>query len=735
MGGAGWWSGRLLGVALVLFFAGSGFSKEPVAVSFSKQSDWGDGLIAEIKLKNESADEVKDWRLRFRLDAKISGLWGAKIVKQEGNLYLVAPEEWSRLIRSGQEVTVGFQAIPGGVEPRDVVFQPVIAGDGPQDAPPTERDGVTQQPIYAGSPDVDVKVGQADVSFRVVSDWSSGFQAEVVIRNNGSSPIENWALKFQFPAKITGLWNAHIADITSDGYVVDARTAPWNQTIPPGGEVRFGFVGAPGSIVGGPTAIALNEMKAPQRQPTPTPEMPPAIPGMTPEIAMPTPVPVPTDRLNYAEALDKSLFFYDAQRSGRLPEGFRVDWRGDSGMQDGADVGVDLTGGYYDAGDGVKFGLPMASSMTMLSWGGIVFRGGYKKSGQLDQLLEAVRWGTDWLIKAHPEANVFYGQVGRGDLDHAFWGPPEAMVMPRPAFKVDEENPGSDLVGEASAALASAAILFGEAGQDAYAARCLDHAKRLFSFADRFRGSYTDSIVDARAYYNSYSGYVDELAWSAAWLAKATGDRRYLVKAEAFYAEVRDREAWTWTQSWDDKRYGVAVLLAEITKDRKYFDDVNRWLNFWTVGENGKRIQTTGGGLAWLDQWGSLRYAANTAFLALIYTTVPGADNVERYRDFAVRQIRYILGDNPNRRSYVVGFGNNPPKNPHHRASHGSTSNSIGSPEENRHVLYGALVGGPSAPDDNAYSDERANYITNEVALDYNAGFTGALAGLLEQAE
>ncbi|EFN50425.1 hypothetical protein CHLNCDRAFT_144614, partial [Chlorella variabilis] len=44
-------------------------------------------------------------------------------------------------------------------------------------------------------------------------------------------------------------------------------------------------------------------------------------------------------------------------------------------------------------------------------------------------------------------------------------------------------------------------------------------------------------------------------------------------------------------------------------------------------------------------------------------------------------------------------------------------------------VLTGALVGGPSGRD--SYKDVRSDYQSNEVAMDYNAGFTGALAGLV----
>jgi hypothetical protein len=47
---------------------------------------------------------------------------------------------------------------------------------------------------------------------------------------------------------------------------------------------------------------------------------------------------------NFGEALKKVLFFYGAQRSGALPADNPVIWRGDSGLNDGGDVGHDLTG-------------------------------------------------------------------------------------------------------------------------------------------------------------------------------------------------------------------------------------------------------------------------------------------------------------------------------------------------------------------------------------------------------
>ena len=114
------------------------------------------------------------------------------------------------------------------------------------------------------------------------------------------------------------------------------------------------------------------------------------------------------------------------------------------------------------------------------------------------------------------------------------------------------------------------------------------------------------------------------------------------------------------------------------TGKQQYIDDANRWLDYWTVGVNGQRIPYSPGGQAVLDSWGSLRYAANTSFVALVYSDwLTDATRKARYHDFGVRQINYALGDNPRKSSYVVGFGANPPQNPHHRTAHGSWLDSL----------------------------------------------------------
>ncbi|ABX43720.1 glycoside hydrolase family 9 protein [Lachnoclostridium phytofermentans] len=431
---------------------------------------------------------------------------------------------------------------------------------------------------------------------------------------------------------------------------------------------------------------------------------------------------------NYGEALQKSIMFYEFQRSGKLPSTIRNNWRGDSGLTDGADVGLDLTGGWYDAGDHVKFNLPLAYTVTMLAWAVYEEEATLSKAGQLSYLLDEIKWSSDYLIKCHPQANVFYYQVGNGNTDHSWWGPAEVMQMARPSYKVDLNNPGSTVVGEAAAALAATALIY-KTKDPTYSATCLRHAKELFNFADTTKSD--AGYTAASGFYTSYSGFYDELSWAATWIYLASGEATYLDKAESYVAKWGTEPqsstlSYKWAQNWDDVHYGAALLLARITNKAIYKNNIEMHLDYWTTGYNGSRITYTPKGLAWLDSWGALRYATTTAFLASVYADWSGcsAGKVSTYNAFAKQQVDYALGSTG--RSFVVGYGVNSPTRPHHRTAHSSWADSQTEPNYHRHTIYGALVGGPGNND--SYEDNINNYVNNEIACDYNAGFVGALA-------
>uniref|UniRef100_H2ZAZ6 Endoglucanase n=1 Tax=Ciona savignyi TaxID=51511 RepID=H2ZAZ6_CIOSA len=143
----------------------------------------------------------------------------------------------------------------------------------------------------------------------------------------------------------------------------------------------------------------------------------------------------------------------------------------------------------------------MAFSITMLAWGVIEYWDVYRTSGELEAAIDSLKWGTDYLLKAHVAPNVLYGQVGEATADHRYWGRPEDMSSNnRPAYKIDRFKPGSDLAAETAAAMAatSLAIRRKENGvATRYVRRLITHAKDLFNFASTYKKLYHISIPNA----------------------------------------------------------------------------------------------------------------------------------------------------------------------------------------------------------------------------------------------
>ncbi|KAG0557529.1 hypothetical protein KC19_11G137900 [Ceratodon purpureus] len=464
-------------------------------------------------------------------------------------------------------------------------------------------------------------------------------------------------------------------------------------------------------------------------------------------------------RREYADALEKSILFFDVQRSGHLPAWQRITWRADSGLHDGHQDNVDLTGGYHDAGDHVKFGLPLAFTLSVLSWNVVEFGTQLRTSRQLGNALNALRWGTDYLLKASVGEDCLWVQVGNPFSDHQCWQRPEDMDTPRTAYKVDASHPGSDVAAETAAALAAASLAFAKIDKS-YSKTLLAAAKKVFAFADRYRGKYSDAIGGVVCpFYCSNNGFKDELVWGAAWLFKATGDdwyRHYLVSNGGTLGGTTTAVN---EFSWDSKYAGAQVLLAKFALTgaeelRGYKDRADNYMCNVLPRSVSPTSQTsvTPGGMLWHSGQTNMQYVASAALLLTTYSkylsSVGGVIYCGKTRvtsaqllAYAKQQVDYILGHNPRGTSYMIGFGDKNPTHVHHRAasipSVRAQPQKIGcqqgwpyynSGSANPNQATGAIVGGPDQYDN--INDVRSNVVQMEPTTYTNAPVVGLLAVL-----
>ena len=580
----------------------------------------------------------------------------------------------------------------------------------------------------------------------ISENWDGGYKLELDL--TAESNNSNWTLDFSLPYTITEIYGVDLIDNGNGNYTIkgqnDQSSLEEGQSIKSvliiddnGQEAltpEFNNTSSSSSVT---AAAPVETIEQPLVDDIAAP-----LETMTGDTAIADlasePVEIPEieaqssqqeSQFAYGEALQLSYLFYEANESGELTEGNRLTWRDDSTLNDGSTVGRDLEGGYFDAGDHVKFGQPMAFSMTTLAWGGIEYEEAYKQSGQYDELLESVKHGTDYFLKAHEmdsQGNTerLWVQVGEGGYnnDHGYWGSPESVEAntTRNAFAIDAQNPGTDVAASTAASLASASMLFRDT-DPAYADQLLKEAVALYDFAETYQGSYSDSVSAANPYYTSWSGYGDELSYGAAWLYKATGEESYLSKSENYFKnEVGG--LGDWSMASDDQSYGAAVILAQESDDPYFQNEVEGWLDGWVAGEG--NVNYTDDGFAHRAEWASVPVTSSTAYLAELYSDT--VEYNESYSNFATDQVDYILGDNSQDYSYMVGFGDNYPERTHHRGSAGSQPLDGGS-TPNDNILYGAVVGGPSEPNDYSHNDQRNDWVTNEVGTSYNAPLTSAL--------
>lgn len=419
---------------------------------------------------------------------------------------------------------------------------------------------------------------------------------------------------------------------------------------------------------------------------------------------------------NYAKLLQYSLYFYDGNMCGDdVDSASAFDWRGD------CHTGDEVNGGFHDAGDHVKFGLPAGYTASTLGMGYYEFKDAYDKLGQTEHLKKITNRFAEYFkdctkLSGDTVTNFCY-QIGRGGggNDHGYWGPAETQESikgKRDALWTS--NGASDIAAEYAAALAVNYLNFGNAED-------LKYAKALYEFSTKYNTIATDG---PDSFYNSTS-YEDDQALAAGWLYLATKDSQYKSKMDTYF--TTDNRQWGEVYTplgWNNVESAAAVLYGEIT-------DQWKWANSYVSKE------CTNKDTFWFPSWGTwgtARHNTSQQFIAMIVSKHTSND----YSEWCKSQMAMIMGNNSTGKNLIVGFDSNSPKYPHHRTASGHAYDPTdeGTPkwdEANSHVLVGALVGGPSTPDFSSYNDSINDAELNEVALDYNAGFVGAAAALYEK--
>ena len=417
---------------------------------------------------------------------------------------------------------------------------------------------------------------------------------------------------------------------------------------------------------------------------------------------------------NYAKLLQYSLYFYDANMCGdKVGETSAFSWR------DNCHTGDVALGGFHDAGDGIKCGQTAGFTASTLGWAYYEYKDQFQKTGTAAHFKvisdEFNRFFKNCTTLSGDTVTSFIYEVGDDGSDHGKWFAPEAMWDHGSSETYSTTDGASDIAAQYAASLAQSYLNFGNEED-------LKYAVALYNFATKYR----TITYDQNTYANAAKDVQDDISWAAGWLYLATGEEPYLTE-NSKYTQVQND--WTQDYCYANSQLGAAIINAEITGN-------------WSFATNyiGQKVNANQNQFYIMIYWGSARYNVLMQFCALVASKYEqsGVD----YTEWAKKQMNYILGDNNATVCLVVGYNDVSATSPHHRAASNlkvsddwhEYNNWDGKySSSNGHILYGALVGGPTSTDFTSYNDKATDSTSNEVALDYQVGLVAAAAGLYDK--
>ena len=426
----------------------------------------------------------------------------------------------------------------------------------------------------------------------------------------------------------------------------------------------------------------------------------------------------------------------------------------------GTSGSVDVTGGWYDAGDHGKYVVnggisvwilqnmyenALATGMESAFGDGTMLIP--ENSNSYPDLLDEARWEMEWMLKMQISGGSYDGMVYHKVTDEKWTGlavAPADDPQPRVLYP-----PTTAATLNLAACAAQSARLW-KGIDDSFASDCLDAAKRAYDAALLYPNMYApmEDTPGGGAYGDDNAE--DEFYWAACELYITTGDAKYLddARSSAYYLKVlTDLSGGESVDTFGSFDWGHTATLGTLSllssqnllssKDLDAaVDALDKAASVFTDMESrqGYGLPYAASTLSSTDSssgylWGSNSFVMDNA-MVLAYAYLKTGK--EEYLNGAISAMDYILGRNANDYCYVTGYGSHSAMYPHHRFWANLIDDSFPM------APAGVLVGGPNSgmqdpwvrgmgwkkgtiPPAKCYLDHIEAYSANECAINWNA--------------
>ncbi|AYC36733.1 glycoside hydrolase family 9 protein [Streptomyces griseorubiginosus] len=418
------------------------------------------------------------------------------------------------------------------------------------------------------------------------------------------------------------------------------------------------------------------------------------------------------------------------------------------------DYTLDVTGGWYDAGDHGKYvvngGISTWELLSTYERELLARTGEPGKLGdgslaipesgnKVPDILDEARWELEFLLKMQvPDGKPLAGMAHHKIHDEQWTGLP---LLPSDDPQKRELHPPSTAATLNLAAAAAQAARLYRPYDKAFAAKALTAARKAWAAALAHPDLYASESDGTGGGTYADNNVTDEFYWAAAELYLTTGEKTFqdhVLASPVHTADIFVPVGYDWARTAAAARLDLATVPSKLPGRDKVRQSVvkgaDRYLATLKAQPYGLPYAPEGN----LYDWGSNHQILHNGIVIATAYDITGAS---KYRDGALQGIDYIFGRNALNMSYVTGYGEVNSHNQHARwYAHQLDPNMPNPPK-------GTLAGGPNSGIQDPYAqsklqgcvgqfcyiDDIQSWATNEHTINWNSALTRMASFVADQ--